>query len=100
MTDPISNLGRSTAQLNSSADKVKNQQADATASAAVEKAPRQPSSDEFILSETAEAALNDAQFDAAKVARIKQAILEGNYPLDAKRIAENFMSLERMIGGK
>ena len=96
MTDPISNLGRSTAQLNSSADKVKNQQADATA----EKAPRQPSSDEYILSETAEAALKDAQFDDAKVARIKQAILEGNYPLDAKRIAENFMSLERMIGGK
>ncbi|MCT2529343.1 flagellar biosynthesis anti-sigma factor FlgM [SAR92 clade bacterium H921] len=100
MTDPISNLGRSAAQLNSSADKVKNQKADASASVAVDKAPIQTSSDEFILSDTAEAALNDAQFDAAKVARIKQAILEGNYPLDAKRIAENFESLERMIGGK
>lgn len=100
MTDPISNLGRSTAQLNASADKVKSQKADSAASVAVEKAPGQPTSDEFILSEAAETALSDAQFDAAKVARIKQAIQDGNYPLDAKRIAENFISLERMIGGK
>jgi len=45
-------------------------------------------------------ALADAAFDSEKVARIKQAIEEGNYPLDAKRIAESFVSLEKMIGGK
>ena len=67
---------------------------------AVEKPPAQPSSDEFILSEAAESALADAEFDATKVALIKEAIQEGNYPLNAKRIAESFMSLERMIGGK
>ena len=54
----------------------------------------------MILSEAAEAALAGAVFDAEKVARIKQAIEEGSYPLDAKRIAESFVSLEKMIGGK
>ncbi len=100
MTDPISNLGRAAVQVNSGADKVKNNNADKASAAAVEKPPAPPSSDEFILSEAAEGALAEAEFDAAKVARIKEAIQEGNYPLDAKRIAENFMSLERMIGGK
>ena len=37
-------------------------------------------------------------FDATKVATIKQAIASGNYPLDPKRIAENFVALESMIG--
>jgi negative regulator of flagellin synthesis FlgM len=100
MTDPISNLGRAAVQVNSGADNVKNKKADDAASAALEKAAAQPASDEFILSEAAESALADAEFDAAKVARIKEAIQEGNYPLDAKRIAESFMSLESMIGGK
>ena len=36
-------------------------------------------------------------FDATKVAAIKQAIASGNYPLDTKRIAENFVALEKMI---
>ena len=36
-------------------------------------------------------------FDATKVAAIKQAIASGNYPLDSKRIAENFVALEKMI---
>jgi negative regulator of flagellin synthesis FlgM len=38
------------------------------------------------------------EFDAAKVESIRQAITEGRYPLDAKRIAESFMALEAMIG--
>lgn len=100
MTDPISNLGRTAVQVNAGADKVKGNKAESAASVAVEKPPAQPSSDEFILSEAAESALADAEFDATKVALIKEAIQEGNYPLNAKRIAESFMSLERMIGGK
>jgi negative regulator of flagellin synthesis FlgM len=44
--------------------------------------------------------LANAEFDATKVARIKEAIEQGNYPLDSKRIAENFMAIESMIGGK
>ena len=39
-----------------------------------------------------------AEFDAAKVEALRLAIMGGNYPLDAKRIAENMIDLERMIG--
>ena len=46
-----------------------------------------------------EKAMANAEFDAAKVARIKEAIEQGNYPIDAKKVAESFASLERMIGG-
>jgi len=46
-----------------------------------------------------QAALNQPDFDAEKVARIKQAIEQGLYPVDSRRIAENFMALESMIGG-
>jgi negative regulator of flagellin synthesis FlgM len=40
-----------------------------------------------------------SSFDRAKVESIKEAIRSGNYPLDPRRIAENFVSLERMIEG-
>ena len=36
--------------------------------------------------------------DAAKVEALRLAIMDGNYPLDAKRIAENMLNLERLIG--
>jgi negative regulator of flagellin synthesis FlgM len=99
MTDPISQLGRASVQLNN-ADQVKNKKADEAAAQEAKQATPKPQQDEVILSEAAEAALAGADFDAEKVARIKQAIEEGNYPLDAKRIAESFVSLEKMIGGK
>jgi len=53
--------------------------------------------DEVVLSEATEAALSNAEFDQAKVERIKQAIADGNYPLDARRIAESFASIESLI---
>jgi len=48
---------------------------------------------------SAEAArlISEPGFDQGKVATIKQAIASGNYPLDAKRIAESFVALEKMI---
>ena len=54
--------------------------------------------DQVELSESVERAIDDAKFDAAKVEALRLAIMEGNYPLDAKRIAENMLDLERMIG--
>ena len=39
------------------------------------------------------------EFDAAKVEQIKQALAEGNYPLDERRIAESFVAIESMLGG-
>ena len=55
--------------------------------------------DEVVLSERVTMALSKADFDQEKVDRIKKAIEEGNYPLNNRRIAENFAALERMIGG-
>ena len=53
--------------------------------------------DQVELSESVARAIDDAKFDAAKVEALRLAIMEGNYPLDAKRIAENMLDLERMI---
>jgi len=55
--------------------------------------------DQVSLSPEMTKALEEATFDAAKVANIKEAIENGNYPLDARKIAENFVALERLIGG-
>jgi negative regulator of flagellin synthesis FlgM len=38
-------------------------------------------------------------FDRAKVDSIKAALQQGNYPVNPRRIAENFVSLEKLIQG-
>ena len=53
--------------------------------------------DQVELSDSVVRAIEDAKFDAAKVEALRLAIMEGNYPLDDKRIAENMLDLERMI---
>ena len=53
---------------------------------------------EVQLSEEVANAIEVAEFDAAKVEALRLAIMDGNYPLDAKRIAENMLNLERLIG--
>ena len=53
--------------------------------------------DQVELSDSVVRTIEDAKFDAAKVEALRLAIMEGNYPLDAKRIAENMLDLERMI---
>ncbi|MFT5073852.1 MAG: negative regulator of flagellin synthesis FlgM [Rheinheimera aquimaris] len=100
MTDSISQLGKASVQVNSGADKIKSRSADTAAPQAPDKAIARPGTDEIVLSAVVETALANAEFDATKVARIKEAIEQGNYPLDSKRIAENFMAIESMIGGK
>jgi negative regulator of flagellin synthesis FlgM len=101
MTDGISKLGRSAVEMNSSAEKLKNNKAAAGAAAEnASAAPRPPANDEVILSKAAETALASGDFDEAKVAQIKQALAEGSYPLDERRIAESFVAIESMLGGK
>jgi flagellar biosynthesis anti-sigma factor FlgM len=39
----------------------------------------------------------NATFDEVKVQQMKQAIEDGSFPLDSRRIAENFAELERLI---
>jgi negative regulator of flagellin synthesis FlgM len=53
--------------------------------------------DNVKLSELAAKALNNAEFDQEKTTRIKEAIEQGNYPLDHKRLAESFLALEQLI---
>ena len=58
----------------------------------------EPTPSEVQLSEEVANAIETAEFDAAKVEALRLAIMDGNYPLDAKRIAENMLNLERLIG--
>jgi negative regulator of flagellin synthesis FlgM len=53
--------------------------------------------DELVLSETAMQATDSDAFDQARVDAIRQAISEGNYPLDVRRIAERFQELEDLL---
>lgn len=100
MTDPISHLGRK-AQIESA-----NRQAVAkgelrasalTSEEVVRSAP--PVTDELRLSKVAQEAMQEPEFDRAKVEAIKTAIQQGQYPLDSRRIAENFVAIEKMIKG-
>jgi negative regulator of flagellin synthesis FlgM len=40
---------------------------------------------------------DEPDFDRAKVEAIKQAIHNGQYPLNPRRIAESFVAIEQMI---
>jgi negative regulator of flagellin synthesis FlgM len=57
--------------------------------------PRQ--TDEVQLSAVAQKAMQEPEFDRAKVEAIKLAIQQGQYPLDSRRIAESFLAIEKMI---
>lgn len=98
MTDPISSFRR-LAQMDASnrqvAAKAPERAADATPGAQPTAAPVQ--SDELKLSDIAQKAMQEPQFDRAKVQAIKLAIEQGQYPMDSRRIAENFMAIEKMI---
>jgi negative regulator of flagellin synthesis FlgM len=42
-------------------------------------------------------ASTEAVFDADRVAELREAIANGQYPLDPKKIAESFASIERLL---
>lgn len=100
MTDLISSKGRmatsgpSNRELMEKAEERKNSATNAASSTA---APAVR--DEFVPSDVAKQAMSSEPFDQAKVDAIKQAIQDGQYPLDSRRIAESFLAVERMIGG-
>jgi negative regulator of flagellin synthesis FlgM len=56
-----------------------------------------PQTDEVKLSAVAQKAMQEPEFDRAKVEAIKLAIQQGQYPLDSRRIAESFLAIEKMI---
>ncbi len=62
------------------------------------KAAPAPKGDELLLSPIARKAMAEPAFDREKVEAIKQAIKDGSYPMDARRIAQSFASMEKLIG--
>ena len=98
MTDPISKAGRYSALEPASrpaprGDRVQTSVSDTAR--AVASAP----ADELRLSDIAREAMQEPEFDRAKVDAIRQAIERGQYPLDSRRIAESFLAIEQMIKG-
>ncbi len=52
---------------------------------------------DLALSESIGVAMKSAEFDLDKVNQISEAIRMGNYPLDARKIAESFIPLEQLL---
>ena len=106
MTDAISQYGRQNLSDNtvrSSADKVKKSSTSHSTSStgstggSERSAPASRGEDTVALSNISQKAMAEPDFDRAKVEAIKQAIAQGQYPLDSRRIAESFVAIERMI---
>ena len=105
MSDAISNYGRMTqsnAALRSVLDKVDKKSASQTgvsgdASAPAQETKTSSGADQVSLSNVAQKVMAQPDFDRSKVEAIKQAIKDGNYPINPRRIAESFVSLERLI---
>jgi negative regulator of flagellin synthesis FlgM len=100
MTDPISHFGRK-AQIESG-----NRQTVAKGEPRVSASPSEaaaqvasPPTDELRLSSVARQAMQEPEFDRAKVDAIKTAIQQGQYSMDPRRIAESFVAIEKMIKG-
>jgi len=100
MTDPISHFSRMAQMDNSVRQSVKAEKRQSNAAGlAGASAAAAPQGDEVKLSAVARQVAQEPAFDRAKVDAIKAAISQGQYPLNARRIAENFVALEKMIKG-
>ena len=106
MTDAISQYGRPNPSDNAvrgNADKVSKKAGTApsvlssSAEGSAKSSASSPGADSVSLSNVTQKAMAEPDFDRAKVEAIKQAISQGQYPLDPKRIAESFLAVERMI---
>jgi negative regulator of flagellin synthesis FlgM len=104
MTDAISNYGRraqSDPSLRSALDKT-DRKASALAKALDDvststPAPKAAVGDQVQLTNVASRAMAEPDFDRVKVESIKQAIQDGQYPLNPRKIAESFHAIEQMI---
>jgi negative regulator of flagellin synthesis FlgM len=105
MTDAISNYGQraqSDASLRSALDKANRKSSSKDSSALDSSAPaastaKAPGADQLQLSNVAARAMAEPDFDRVKVESIKQAIQDGQYPLNPRKIAESFHAIEKMI---
>ena len=63
-----------------------------------EKSDKAQQSDSIELSpEVTKALAAEASFDSEKVEKIKQAIADGEYPVDSKRVAQSMVDLEKLL---
>ena len=104
MTDPISSNQSRISTANTAArslDKLdKKANADKAKAAPAAKASVQPQAADTVNLSNVQQRLNDQpDFDRAKIEAIKAAIQGGNYPINPGRIAQNFVSIEKMIQG-
>ena len=103
MTDSISSYGRRVQTEASRRDALDKAVAKATPSlleeAAGKPAPAKVGGghDQLQLSNVAQKAMAEPDFDRAKVESIKQAIQDGQYQINPRKIAESFLAVERMI---
>ena len=105
MTDAISHQAR-VAQSNTAVrnalekvDKKSNAAAHLADEAKVAREKPAAESDSVSLSNVDQKIKDQPDFDRAKVEAIKSALKDGNYPLNPRRIAENFVAIEQMIQG-
>ena len=104
MTDPISSNQPRIPTANTAArslDKLdKKSSAEKTSGSPVAKAPAQPQGGDSVNLSNVQQRINDQpDFDRAKIEAIKAAIQGGNYPINPGRIAQSFVSIEKMIQG-
>jgi len=103
MTDAISKFAR-ISQLDAAARESAKVDSDKAAAkdAAMRRAAaaeRSGGDDQVKLSDAVQQAMKEPAFDKAKVDAIRQALKDGQYPLDSHRIAKSFVDLEKMIKG-
>jgi negative regulator of flagellin synthesis FlgM len=103
MSDPVSNNARianqaaSRAALEKLDNKSKAVKNAPSPEAKAAPAPAPQNADTVNLSNVTQRAKDSPDFDRAKVEAIKTALREGSYPINPRRIAENFVALEKMI---
>jgi negative regulator of flagellin synthesis FlgM len=103
MSDPVSNNAKianqaaSRAALEKLDNKSKAVKNAPSPEAKAAPAPAPQNADTVNLSNVTQRAKDAPDFDRAKVEAIKTALREGSYPINPRRIAENFVALEKMI---
>ena len=103
MADPVSinariaNNSASRATLDKLDNKSKPVTSAPSSEAKAAPAPAPQNADTVNLSKIAQGVKDTPDFDRVKVEAIKTALREGTYPIDPRRIAENFVALEKMI---
>jgi len=102
MTNPLSGIFSGSPSLDKATlDKAKRKSLDRPEAGASEPSKAKATvsrQDQLVLSDIAKQAMAETAFDRTKVESIKQALKEGNYPLNSRHIAESFVAMEKLIG--